>query len=135
METKRCSKCGEELPLTEFYSKGNGKLRAECKKCHNDYVKNKYKQRKSQIDEIKTQYRCQKCGEDRSYVLDFHHVGPIQKEKTVARMISNNRPMEKIEEEINKCIVLCANCHRAFHYFHEHEQITLDDFLNNENIR
>ena len=38
METKICSKCGKELPLTEYYSRGNGKLRSECKTCHKQYV-------------------------------------------------------------------------------------------------
>ena len=46
MDTKKCSKCGQELPLTEFYSRGNGRLRSECKKCHKNYVKSKYYERK-----------------------------------------------------------------------------------------
>ena len=42
IEEKKCSKCGKLLPLTEFYSKGNGKYRSECKECHKNYVKDKY---------------------------------------------------------------------------------------------
>lgn len=53
MDTKKCSKCGRELPLTEYYSRGNGKLRSECKQCHKNYVKNKYNERKEMVNKIK----------------------------------------------------------------------------------
>lgn len=129
METKKCTKCGKDLPLTEFYSRGNGKYRSECKECHKAYVKGKYHERKQVINEIKQECKCQKCGETREYVLDFHHIDPSQKDFTISRMSANRNNMEQIKQEIAKCIVLCANCHREFHYLEERNHITLEEYL------
>lgn len=42
METKICTKCGRELPLESFNwrDKSKGTRRADCKECHNGYMKN-----------------------------------------------------------------------------------------------
>lgn len=53
METKICNKCFRELPLSEFYTKGKGKYRADCKECHKGYVKKNYYKRKEEINNIK----------------------------------------------------------------------------------
>lgn len=129
MDTKKCTQCGKDLPLTEYYSRGNGKLRSECKKCHGNYVKNKYQERKNLVNEIKASYNCMKCGESRIYTLDFHHKDPTIKDETIARMTSNRNKVEDIQKEIEKCIVLCSNCHREFHYLENKEQITIEEYL------
>ena len=129
MDTKICSKCGKELPLTEYYSRGNGKLRAECKKCHSNYVKNKYQERKNLVNEIKLDIGCAKCGEKRPYMLDFHHKDPSIKDTTIARLTSNRNNIEDIQKEIDKCIVLCSNCHREFHHFEFIDNITIEEYL------
>ena len=43
METKKCNKCGRELPLSEFYKSSNTKdgFQRHCKDCAREYVKNK----------------------------------------------------------------------------------------------
>ena len=105
MDTKKCTKCGLDLPLTEYYSRGNGRLRSECKKCHSNYVKNKYQERKNLVNEIKASYSCMKCGENRIYTLDFHHKDPAIKDETISRMTSNRNKVEDIQKEIEKCIV------------------------------
>lgn len=131
MDTKICSKCGKELPLTEYYSRGNGKLRAECKKCHSNYVKNKYQERKNLVNEIKFDIGCIKCGEKRPYMLDFHHKDPSIKDTTIARLTSNRNNIEDIQKEIDKCVVLCSNCHREFHHFEFVNGITIEEYLSN----
>lgn len=129
MNTKKCSKCGRELLLTEYYSRGNGKLRSECKECHKNYVKNKYQERKSTIGDIKSSTGCAKCGEKRSYVLDFHHRDPLIKDASIARMTSNYNKIEDIQKEIDKCIVLCSNCHREYHYLEFSQDLTIEEYL------
>ena len=47
--------------------------------------------------------------------LDFHHEDPTTKEGNVHRFVSNGQ-FAKVYEEIKKCIVLCANCHRIHHW-------------------
>ena len=132
METKICTKCGKELPIEEFNwrNKAKGTRRSECKYCHTNYMKNKYQEKKQAIQELKSECSCAKCGDKRGYLLDYHHLNPEEKETTVARMTSNYYSLEKIQQEINKCIVLCANCHREFHYLEKENGITIDEYLN-----
>lgn len=129
MDTKICSKCGKDLPLTDYYSRGKGKLRAECKTCHKNYVKSKYNERKEAVNEIKGVEGCVKCGEKRSYVLDFHHKDPSKKDANISRITSNNNKMESIYSEIEKCVVLCSNCHREFHYLENKKALTIEEYL------
>ena len=134
MQTKKCTKCGRILPITEFNwrNKAKGTRRSECKYCHSDYMKQKYQEKKNIVQEIKSSCSCAKCGESRGYVLDFHHINPSEKDNTIARLTSNNYKLEKVYDEIKKCIVLCANCHREFHYLQERNQeLTIEDYLNN----
>ena len=132
MQTKICTKCGKELPITQFNwrDKAKGTRRSECKYCHSAYMKQKYQQKKQIVQDLKSQYTCAKCGDSRGYVLDFHHIDPDKKEQTVARMTSNNYQLNKVYNEIQKCIVLCANCHREFHYLNNlNKDFTIEDYL------
>ena len=124
METKVCSKCGKELPIDQFNwrDKKKGTRRAECKFCHSSYMKQKYQEKKNIVQELKSQCKCAKCGDDRGYVLEYHHVNPEEKEYTIARLTSNNYTLDKVYDEIQKCIVLCANCHREFHYLNSNDK-------------
>ena len=133
MDTKICTKCHRELPLTSFYSRGDGKLRSDCKECHKGYVNDKYKERKSQVNEIKEGFGCQKCGDTRPYVLDFHHIDPTIKDHDIARMSTNKSNIEDILKEIEKCVVLCSNCHREFHYLENKNNITIQEYLKERN--
>lgn len=131
METKICTKCHQELPLNEFYSNGKGGFRSECKNCHSKYVTKAYISRKEKVSEIKAEIGCQKCGEKRTYCLDFHHKDPSIKEATIARITSDNNHFDKIQEEIDKCIVLCANCHREFHHLQKLNDLTIEEYIKN----
>ena len=132
METKICTKCGKEKPIEEFgwRNKAKGTRRADCKECHSNYVKTQYHKRKDFIRDLKSQCSCAKCGETRGYVLDYHHINPEEKDGTIARLVSNNANEEKIKQEIAKCVVLCANCHREFHYLQERDNnLTILDYI------
>ncbi|MCU4743177.1 homing endonuclease associated repeat-containing protein [Natronoglomus mannanivorans] len=59
---------------------------------------------------------CTRCDETNPVCLDFHHVDEEEKEMAVGKMIAFGYAKERIEDEIEKCIVLCANCHRKEHY-------------------
>lgn len=134
MSTKRCTKCGIEKDLSEFYrNKGtkDGHL-AHCKKCHNEYVipktKENYDKRVKYIDSLKT--RCVKCGEDRPWVIQFHHVDPSTKSFNIT---APSRGLDNLKRESLKCVCLCSNCHDEFHYFFgkepENPKQALSDFL------
>ena len=128
METKICSRCKRELPVSQYYSRGNGKLRSECKECHKGYVKSKYQERKGAIGEVKASIGCAKCGDIRSYVLDFHHRNGEEKVETINHMIKS-ASAQTLQKELEKCDVLCANCHREFHYLNLRNQIDYEEYL------
>ena len=82
------------------------------------------------MQDIKSNCACAKCGETRGYVLDYHHVDPNEKDSTIARLTSNSTKIENVLEEVKKCIVLCANCHREYHYLQQlNNELTIDDYL------
>lgn len=132
METKICTKCNKELPIEEFNwrDKTRGIRRSECKYCHTEYMRKIYADKKETVSNMKSQIKCSKCGESREYVLDFHHLNPDEKDDTVARMTSNYYRIDKVLNEINKCVVLCSNCHREFHHFNAKHGTSLTDYLN-----
>ena len=73
------------------------------------------KQKKVEWDVYKATLKCINCGENHPATFDFHHVNPEEKKYSVNDLVSNKR-WARVYEEIKKCIVLCANCHRKHHY-------------------
>jgi len=65
------------------------------------------------LDDYKFRHGCSVCGENDPVVLDFHHIG--EKKETISLLRSKSWRIERIQGEIDKCIVLCANCHRRTH--------------------
>jgi hypothetical protein len=58
--------------------------------------------------------KCEKCGYDKcQQALDFHHLDPNKKKFGLCNTVYS---FEKLKQEADKCILLCANCHREEHY-------------------
>ena len=58
--------------------------------------------------------KCQRCGYDKcARALQFHHIDPNEKDFQISG--SNNKSWEKIEKELEKCILVCSNCHAEIH--------------------
>ena len=64
---------------------------------------------------IKQTKKCLVCGNDDVRVLDFHHRDD-NKTANVSYLACNGFRRETILVEMEKCDVLCANCHRIHHY-------------------
>lgn len=95
-----------------------------CPKCRHNapdkkLVTQKFQQsRKDLINKIKTDRGCAKCGYNaHSAALDFNH---IHGKKLLAIGQDPKAAWHKLMEEINKCEVLCANCHRIHTYENRH---------------
>jgi hypothetical protein len=59
--------------------------------------------------------QCQKCGYNKCIsALDFHHIEPQHKDFGISHK-GLTRSWEAIKKEIDKCILVCANCHREIH--------------------
>jgi hypothetical protein len=129
---KICSSCKESKPLTEYNKKANRKdgLQTECKKCQSTQRKKYYNENKEvqirQINEARRvrrkesqnkmrklldNSRCLDCDASDIRVLEFDHVRGVKK-KDVSYLLSNGASWETLMEEINKCDIVCSNCHR-----------------------
>lgn len=112
---KSCSKCKELKNESEFYRKspkGNSS-NSLCKECFNSYCKERWHKKKI----LAVAYKggsCNRCGYN-SHVgaLQFHHVDPSLKSFTWTKMRLKN--WESIKKELDKCELLCANCHSIEH--------------------
>ena len=147
METKICSKCKNEKLISEFRwrNKAQGKLHSQCKECEKIRDKIHYKESQLRQQSIKTtamfqknrnvnivekakECGCQKCGEKRIYVLDFHHRNPEEKLYSINHLTKSGSE-EKLRVELEKCDVLCSNCHREFHYLNSMKDISYEDYM------
>lgn len=94
---------------------------------HAWYLKNKNKLLEKQREfrrkardtftEYKRSLKCEKCGESDPVCLDFHHRDPTQKEIGISDAVNSKWTLERLKKEIEKCIVVCANCHRKIHEY------------------
>jgi len=132
---ERCSKCLKNKPLSEFYRRKTGKRAGKhyekCKDCmkvrgRNYYHSNRDRQlklalirrrkyrliSKKFVSKIK-QKPCQDCGKTYPhYVMDFDHKIGEKKIGDIAHMVVGGWSLENIVKEIEKCDIVCANCHR-----------------------
>lgn len=68
------------------------------------------------LDNFKLNASCKLCGYNKcAEALDFHHISEHNKEANVSRLANESNSLERIQEEISKCIVVCARCHREIH--------------------
>lgn len=82
------------------------------KKTKSDYVVDWRKRTKIKLVEYKGGCCC-KCGYDKSVnVLQFHHLDPSQKDFTIG---GKSLSYERLKLEVDKCILVCANCHIEIH--------------------
>jgi len=115
---KVCKDCGERKPITDFYSNTNmtdGHL-SWCKRCSvKRYGPGRSARQRdllTYIQAIKLERGCADCGYNaHPSALDFDHLPGSIKEHRLASM-SGGSTKAKIDAEIAKCEVVCANCHR-----------------------
>jgi hypothetical protein len=132
MTKKKCNHCGEWKDENEFNwrYKSLGVRNKACRDCQHAFNKAYYegdakerhlkqvRERTNAAREVARKFiiqyllmhPCEKCGERDPIVLEFHHVG--EKDLTITRMVSGGWSIKRIQQEIDKCQVLCANCHR-----------------------
>ena len=130
-----CKSCNKNKPIIEYHwrkdTKSNGGYRYVCKKCAceragESYQRNKEKvkarcakaakerilERRKYIYNYLKSHPCVECGENDPRCLDFDHINPENKDLEISRAIWNNWSMKRLINEIEKCQILCSNCHR-----------------------
>lgn len=142
---RECTKCG----ITATHEKGLELFNKDkrlpygrttiCKKCnaikHNKWMKdnrnklniwrrNDFKNKQQKLADYIGGIKCVKCGFSHTSFapFDFHHVNPETKDISISDAI--NRKWERLIEEVDKCILLCSNCHRI-----EHERLRNDSSI------
>lgn len=82
---------------------------------HRIEVKNKRKQelRRWFYEYKRDNFECQNCGEEFPGCLDFHHIG--SKTNELSKLVAYGYGKDRIKTEIDRCVVLCANCHHKEH--------------------
>ena len=119
MEVKICSICGLEKSVNEFYSRSHrhNKPYDRCKKCFTNYCSERWIEKKIEAIKYKGS-SCLDCGikfpEEPYVIFDFHHRIPNEKEFVWAKMKLKSE--DKIKNELDKCDLLCSNCHRKRHH-------------------
>lgn len=81
-----------------------------------DHVRKRRIERREWFDKILETLKCCKCGQNHPATLDFHHRDPSTKVAEVSWLLGSLKSKESILEEIQKCDVYCANCHRIHHW-------------------
>lgn len=72
---------------------------------------------RQKLTEYLLDHPCEICGEDDPIVLEFDHIDRDKKDRPISRIISGHSSWPKVLTEIEKCRVLCANCHRRYTYY------------------
>lgn len=126
---KTCTSCNTEKPLEDFQKRSSSKDGHTnlCKPCKRQYDNNHYKNNPSRSEYIRKNQKdreqeaneyirqyllkhpCVDCGENDIVVLEFDHV---RGEKRGVVSLLKRSSLKAVKEEIEKCDIRCANCHR-----------------------
>lgn len=132
-----CTSCKKSKPETDFFIRNVAKdiRHSQCKICYTEKRKLTYKKHYHKYGDmyrqraikrklvVKSDLRlkmlefldgknCVICGMGDIRVLEFDHINPSNKSFSIARGLSNLYKWDNIIEEIKKCRILCANCHK-----------------------
>lgn len=118
MNSKICKSCQVSKLVSDFYRQTDRENGASwCKNCFNAYCVKRWVETKIKAIEYKGS-ECEHCSI--SYptvpysVFDFHHTNPLEKDVDWTKL--RKRSWKKIKFELNKCQLLCSNCHRIYHH-------------------
>jgi len=132
VDHKYCPVCDSLKEKTLFSKMGNA-----CKECANDRARKHRLERRKDPEYIAEfnnkvlekgrenkrkaiDYLGGKCADCEvvypPYVYDFHHLDMTEKEYNPSALLSGTRNFEKAKPELDKCVLLCSNCHRIRHF-------------------
>lgn len=122
-----CGKCGSEYepfgqrfnrckPCLREYQREANKRRSECsKQKRRDHLNRIRSDKRKLIESYKDDKSCKYCDECENACLEFHHLNPNEKDFQISRAVSSGKTWEEILIEIEKCDIVCSNCHKKIH--------------------
>jgi len=133
---QKCRRCCEvkEDEAFAYRDKKRGKRQTLCRECKTQYNRDWYQRNaathklavaatsivirernKRWLQDLKKNLQCIRCGESYPACLDLHHRDPAGKDMSLGSAISRGWSLARLHAELEKCDVLCANCHRKHH--------------------
>lgn len=114
-ETKICTSCFQELPLTKYKRRSgrqSGQLTSMCARClYVKYTRPNTNKKTKIVRDYKLKYGCTDCGYNtHPEALEFDHIKGEKKSFNIGSKIGSYS-IDLIMKEISKCEVVCANCH------------------------
>lgn len=109
-----CPRCEEVKEPSFFYHRKNGKRLPYCISCTKEQTLERQRAFKKEAVEYKGG-KCVLCGYDRYQgALEFHHLEPEHKDFHLSQR-RNWKFTAEVRQELDKCVCVCANCHREAH--------------------
>jgi hypothetical protein len=127
----KCNRCGIEKDDSEFVNDYVKHRSYACLKCRNEDNKKYYSENKDKWNSERARVKqecvdylgekCKLCGYSRcNGVLDFHHLDENKKSFTISDKTRGRGgalvKFEELKDELDKCIILCSNCHKELHF-------------------
>jgi len=133
MNIKACPRCSRTLDVAEFNWRNlaRGRLQPFCRTCSRAYFRGYYAQHRAKyvlrskhknaaerhdnqerVLEFLRAHPCIDCGEADPVVLQFDHQNPESKSLNVGELLRRRASWARIQAEIDKCDVRCANDHQ-----------------------
>lgn len=114
---KCCEICGKEFQPIKYGAKR--KYCYECSPIVKDGVQPKTFIRRAIKKELVAYKggKCEICGYNKCFAaLQFHHTDIVDKDFEISAHYNEGRSLEDMKQEVNKCILVCANCHAELHF-------------------
>jgi hypothetical protein len=91
----------------------------QCQQCF-EHRSKRLRRNRQMLKKKSVEYlgsKCVDCGLKTAFmsVYDFHHKDPTSKEANIAYLMDHVKAWKQIQPELDKCVLLCANCHRIRH--------------------
>jgi len=129
--SQTCIRCNTQKPISDFNRKTISKngYDSRCRSCVNKRRNEQNRKNPHHIEQSRKSRRvrqeyinnrkiggCEMCGYNKCLAaLVFHHRDPKTKIDTIANMACRCAAIQEIKEEIDKCVLLCQNCHHELH--------------------
>tara|TARA_R100000655_G_scaffold23626_1_gene47588 strand:- start:1435 stop:1836 length:402 start_codon:yes stop_codon:yes gene_type:complete len=110
-----CETSFVQVTTRQKYCSYSCRIKADSRrhrKTRTDWVRENGRKNRKYLQDYKLEKGCNKCGYKKHHAaLEFNHLDPKLKSGTIAAHVTN-WSLKKLMNEVNKCEVLCANCHR-----------------------
>lgn len=108
---RHCPKCGQYKNADTAFYRTRG--HARCRECSRAEMRARIAPLREWVTAYKLEHGCVECGyREHPAALEFDHLPGFEKTEQVSLLILGRATLERVKEEIAKCELVCANCHR-----------------------